>query len=582
MVLTCLFKGCVLVTYFLSCTSTVTAQTLAIPQAWRDPISTMDRVSRVKLAYDAATPLATLDISDFGNPDLPRLQYITSVYALLALQDYYSGNSNWTKAGTSQLQAFMAQHGQWGPGAKLYSDRAYWGLALFYSYRTYKQDYLLRYAENAWGSVYDSAFITLNNATSGSGGGRNISFLPPSDSSCHSEAFAGGVFSNGDVLNDTSVNMQSVGSFMALSAYLFEETSTVMYQQAAQLSLDFIIKNLWNGTIVYDNITLSSCTFTPNPFTLNQAWFIEGLAVWANVTRNSTLTTLLETAVPSITTFPAWSLENGVVNETPVHSKRKVADTNSDISSGDQIAKGIYIRGLAEARMRNPGTDLAHYIEAYLTVQFNSLLDNARAPGQSNGFYSESWVGPTPDTVNTSTSTPTRKPTRVDTGAIAGGVGGFAVAAIAVLTTLFLCRRRRRTRPTDLINGNCDPSGTNAVEPFISRPAYNPERSAKSERMNSAYQPPLGASLTSPPASAQDTDHGQNLDQEATGTGIGELPSLIQRLNAVLQGRQGELPPRILGGGDHSDQLSISLKYTAVNLTAWGPTAARDALHEQK
>ena len=35
----------------------------------------------------------------------------------------------------------------------------------------------------------------------------------------------------------------------------------------------------------------------------------------------------------------------------------------------DQSLKGVFIRGLAEARARNPGTDLAQYIEAYVTVQ---------------------------------------------------------------------------------------------------------------------------------------------------------------------------------------------------------------------
>ena len=31
--------------------------------------------------------------------------------------------------------------------------------------------------------------------------------------------------------------------------------------------------------------------------------------------------------------------------------------------------EGIFIRGLAEARMRNPDTTLAKYIETYITVQ---------------------------------------------------------------------------------------------------------------------------------------------------------------------------------------------------------------------
>ena len=50
---------------------------------------------------------------------------------------------------------------------------------------------------------------------------------------------------------------------------------------------------------------------------------------------------------------------------------RRFADFDPDVvsSSPNGILKGIYIRGLTEARMRNPGTDLGRYIEAYITVQ---------------------------------------------------------------------------------------------------------------------------------------------------------------------------------------------------------------------
>ena len=79
----------------------------------------------------------------------------------------------------------------------------------------------------------------------------------------------------------------------------------------------------------------------------------------------------------------------------------------------NSIDKGIFIRALSEVRARNPGTALAEYIEEYITVQvpsaashsfnspthvvsvpqFNSLLENARAP--NTDFYAPSWsAGP--------------------------------------------------------------------------------------------------------------------------------------------------------------------------------------------
>lgn len=91
----------------------------------------------------------------------------------------------------------------------------------------------------------------------------------------------------------TYVNMISLGPFLSyvlppsnwalfehlsirLSAYLFEETNEARYQQAAQLSLAFIVDHLWNGTLAYDGLYLSSCQIFPKPLSANQAWFIEG------------------------------------------------------------------------------------------------------------------------------------------------------------------------------------------------------------------------------------------------------------------------------------------------------------------
>ena len=63
-----------------------------------------------------------------------------------------------------------------------------------------------------------------------------------------------------------------------LSAYLYEETHEPIYAQAAQLSLDFIIHQMWNGTIVYDTFDPAACTWDDTEYaTYNQAWFVEGI-----------------------------------------------------------------------------------------------------------------------------------------------------------------------------------------------------------------------------------------------------------------------------------------------------------------
>ena len=65
----------------------------------------------------------------------------------------------------------------------------------------------------------------------------------------------------------------------------------------------------------------------------------------------------LEPIVPSTAAFSFWTMANGTLSE-------------SDMDGDPQVGlKGIFIRGLAEARRRNPGTALAKYIESFISVQ---------------------------------------------------------------------------------------------------------------------------------------------------------------------------------------------------------------------
>ncbi|KZV73130.1 hypothetical protein PENSPDRAFT_750421 [Peniophora sp. CONT] len=558
-------KGCVLVVYLRCCANSVAGQNLTIPtETWREPVLNLSRESCASLAHNAALPFSTLDVA-VAQPGFPEIQEVTSTYALLALQDYYSGNSTWRDMGTVNLPTnIQGPNGFFdGTHGKFYSDVVYWGLTFFYSFRTYNKSDLLDNAVESWNIVYSGAFIGVSTAASSSGAGRNVSF-PPS-SNCTGGTFAGGVFTREDVQNDTLVNMETVGPFMTLSAYLYEQTKNITYRQAAQLSLDFIINYMWNGTIALDTISLGSCEYVPKPFSFNQAWLVEGLSVWANVTGNDTLTTLLEMVVSNVTKFPSWSSPNGVVN-----------DQDLLLIDGDpnQILKGIYIRGLAEAARRNPGTDLALFIEAY--IYFNSLLDHARAPAPDDNYYSSSWIGPPtavfdaggslaaldvlnaalsfaaraarsmpsgntssaggPTPTSTFGSTPAKS---LNAGALAGGVVGGVIAAVVAIAAVLLCRRRRIVNEVE--EGD-DLSGSNFVQPFISRPGHNPTVLSKSARLNSSYQevaPPLRATL---PVPVPDASRDQALDHNSTD--VAELPSLVQFLMTFLQGRQGELPPR--------------------------------------
>ena len=70
------------------------------------------------------------------------------------------------------------------------SDSIYWGLALYYGYRTYRQQTLLDQAVKVWNMTYTSGFITADDAISGTGAGRNVSFSPPSNCTARGEFHA--------------------------------------------------------------------------------------------------------------------------------------------------------------------------------------------------------------------------------------------------------------------------------------------------------------------------------------------------------------------------------------------------------
>ncbi|KZV59441.1 hypothetical protein PENSPDRAFT_416959 [Peniophora sp. CONT] len=508
-------------------------------------------------------------------PDLPQLRYYSSTFAVLALQDYYSGNTTWNNTVTNGLLDYNQAYGFYGkPPNTVNSDSVYWGLAFFYAYRTYRQQSLLEQAVAAYNATYMNGFITPSAAASGAGAGRNVSFSAPTNCTKYG-TYAGGVFFYKDVQNDTAINAYTVAPFMTLSAYLFEETGNAVYQEAAQLSLDFALHYFWNGTVFQDTLFPLSCTEIPSWTSLDQ-WFVEGLSVWANVTKNDTLTSLLEMVVPNVTTFGLWTLNNGIIKE------------GYNTQDWDSIDKGIFIRALTEARMRNPGTALAKYIEAYITVQFNALQAHARAP--DTDFYTTAWSsGPTNSTFiasgniaaldvlnaafsfvaptlsssspgssnsTTSHSNPEKLTSKPDGGVIAGSVVGGVVASAAIVAAFLLWRRRHNhagnnvqahQESSDPIRGD---ARTN-TEPFVLQSA--PTHSSKWQRFY-APQRETPSSWAAPsdtvPASSSTQEGGFYRDGAMSELAEhAELPTLVHRLYDLLQRRHetGERPPQYEG-----------------------------------
>ncbi|VDB95877.1 unnamed protein product [Peniophora sp. CBMAI 1063] len=551
------------------------AQALQIPSSWLNTSSSTSRSSREDIAYGAANTL----YHQIGNTGQRTAQYRSNYYAVLALQDYYSGNTTWMAYVTPSMQSYYQQIGVYGNNLGWSGDANYWALAFYYAYRTYKQEVLLETAISIYNATYAAAFITPNDAAAGTGAGRNVSFALPS---CTSDTFAGGVFV-GNVSTDLDVCAECIGPFFTLSAYLFEATNQSYFSDAAQLSADFMIHHMWNGAFVVDTFRLHDCSLNPKPCTLDQAGFVEGLSVWANITQNATLTSLLRDVVSNVTTHPAWTSNNGVIDEL-----------NVQLSMFYQNFKGLLIRALLEARARNLGTDLDLYIEAYILNQFNSILSYTRGSEPDTvDFYGLSWIAQRatsfnsvgsigaldvlngvlnltvsadgPNTGGATTSATTGVPTAtdsarqsqhasIDTGAVAGGmVGGVIVLLAAIGLCLWRRRRRAAKREHHFATTHFGDIPTIGIDPFVlSAPANQP-----SSKWNDFYAPNSGGSRASSLEAAPLTSVVHRAQVAAERPMPGEdrleqegldLPGAVGRLQNLIRllHRQDEFPPALL------------------------------------
>ena len=65
----------------------------------------------------------------------------------------------------------------------------------------------------------------------------------------------------------------------SLSARLYNATGQTQYQEAAVHSAEFISRQLYDGQIILDTITLGNCIASSTELTSNSGFTIEGLSV---------------------------------------------------------------------------------------------------------------------------------------------------------------------------------------------------------------------------------------------------------------------------------------------------------------
>ncbi|KAI0083239.1 hypothetical protein BDY19DRAFT_998712 [Irpex rosettiformis] len=381
----------------LSLLSFAVAQSFNVPSNWRKPTSPLSRADRLILLDGLLnTVTRTLNSSSGSFVGITNTQTANMLCAL-AIGDYVNGSATSKDVVLSSLNTRFTMFpdiiGSENP--QVNSDRAIWGLAAICAYRAYRDRLLLQHAQTMW-TLLSTYLVSSEDAASGThpSGGMNIS------STCNGASTAGAVFFIANDPNNLSVNGETTAAFMALSAHLYEQTSTPQYLAAAILSVTFIANNLYNGVIILDSINLGTCQTTDAFVTYNSGFTIDGLSILADVAPKSGsldfasfLSNLIQTAV----VYPHWTnSSDGIIIEGPR------SQSDAEKNGFDVALKGILIRGLyqAYARLNSNRTDdspsssnsEADFIQSFITVQFNALLDLASTP-ESNQ-YSPRWEGP--------------------------------------------------------------------------------------------------------------------------------------------------------------------------------------------
>ncbi|KZV62364.1 hypothetical protein PENSPDRAFT_670392 [Peniophora sp. CONT] len=480
------------------------AQDLSVPNAWQDPTVSLNRTERETLATKSIAVLTSIINSTSGQIDaLTNLQQ-SNFISVLALNDLFTNSTNNLDVVTDSVNKWIPAHNS-GFYTELILIAGYWGLAAIHAYRAYKQDFFLQTAKGAWQQVNQN-FITTDDAQNGQQVERTANKPFPISRTCNGSTTAGGVFWIHSNPVDPLITGETVGGFMALSAYLLSATSDLDYENALEASISFVQSTLYNGTLIMDKFNISSCSYADptNVATIHSGLVLEGISVYANVSKKTQWDPFLATSTQSLTATvisnPAFTTSNGIEWEGDGPPTNQ---TGAPYTLGPG-AKGIFMRSLqAVWQWHGPqNTALANYIEAYMNVQFNAIQKLSGDP--ANYTFGPAWTGPAyqqlnpgdqsaainvfnsaismaPVTANStslqwgSSSTPSPSPTSNPSsssptshiGAIVGGVvGGVGGLALLGLIAWFLRKRSKASHSNELADsgGETPPTGASFLD----------------------------------------------------------------------------------------------------------------------
>ncbi|VDB86703.1 unnamed protein product [Peniophora sp. CBMAI 1063] len=556
------FSVSVILLLFICSMHTVRSQSFNIPSGWQNTKSSTSYAVRLDLARGAAGEVQYWSDPSTGFPDDHQVNStVSNVAIVLASQDLLSGNSSW-KAQVDRILSYY-ESGLGNLNNMIDNiDAGYWGLAEIAGYLAYNDsESRLQFAQRNFDALYTD-FINASAAQAQLYSRTLVTSCPPG-------TLEGLLFAEHSDRASLVVISSSIGPWIALSARLYELTQNATYLEAAAQSIQFMdsymVKPTGSNVSISTTFNITSCAPDQAAGTVdNVGLYIEGLSVLANVTGNQTYTQLLEELVPAITSFRPWHTDDGILTDDATY-----------------VSKGTLIRGLLEARLRNPGnsTEFIDLIDSYLTIQFNAVQTNAKSANGKD--YSNSWnlVDGSSSQYSTVASvqaldvlnaalaiaprafhSPISPHRHIQVGVIVGAaVGGIVAALLVVLGGIYHHRRRnarKRLIRDDKVDITQEPSlpvkAEMLTEPFV-MPTSDPHNAPVSDSSAKKDAPivleyrdvsyngtparpsPEAASTSMTPARSTGSDHGAVYALER------RLDNLIHAL--AIRGETEETPP---------------------------------------
>ncbi|KAJ7210598.1 hypothetical protein C8J57DRAFT_1401002 [Mycena rebaudengoi] len=531
---------------FLAFLSTVSARPEIVSSTWRKAavsIPLADRVSLANAALEKVVEMLPVD-SEFHGTAF----YEMAEFDIVAQKNTYEALLEKSLSSSIPRQTDLKI-------SKLNNGLSF-GHAAIRAYEAYKNPVFLEFANRSFQFARANT-VYPEDVVSGEISGKD-SVL---QGSCNELPLVGGTFTNNNS-SDTTLAAFSSTYFLGLSALLAEATSDPIFLEAALQSADFIHTHLLDGdNLVHDSISAVSCAVATGTNSFNAGLMIEGLSVLATITNNASIIASLNDIIAATISNPAFQTDEGIIAR-----------------GGSKLGDMYIVRGLAAAFSRGfLSPEIREFVQGYLGVQFNAVIDFAR----SGNIYAGAWTGPPSSSFSqanqtsalstlisaisfpdSSTSTPTpgaspstthspatlRGKTRaVNAAALAGGiVGGLLLISSGILSWFILRRRSRRRK--DAFNDSDDASILPALAPSL-RPQ---SPLLRTRPLPSPWAAKVGILPTPPPpipSSTLDTYNPTSASRSDTRAPLSpdELPTteLVRVLNARLRGRQwdGEEPP---------------------------------------